>query len=65
MLVDLLNLAAVSREEGRWELARRLLLKAGALAKTLNDSRLLRKAERFLEEAERVLAVASRVPEWN
>ncbi len=65
VLLDLLNLAAVSREKGRWELARRLLLKAGAFAKMLNDSRLLRKAARLLQEAQRVLAVASRVPEWN
>lgn len=64
-LVDLLNLAAVSREWGRWDLARRLLVKAQGIARRLNQPRLLARAERFLEEAERILAVALRVPERN
>jgi hypothetical protein len=62
---DLLNLAAVCREWGRWELARRLLAKACKVARTRRNSSLLPKAELFREEAERILAVADRVPEWN
>jgi hypothetical protein len=64
-LVDLLNLAAVSRGEGQWELTRKLLRKACAEATLLNHPMLRQKAEYLLEEAERVLAVSSRVPEWN
>lgn len=64
-VVDLLNLAAVSREEGRWELARRLLRKASAEARRLNHPQLSQTVDSRLVEAQRVLEVLSRVPEWN
>lgn len=64
-LIDLLNLAAVSRADGQWELARKLLRKACAEARLMNHPWLRQKAEHDLEEAQRVLEVFSRVPEWN
>jgi hypothetical protein len=60
-----LNLAAVCREEGWWEIAERLLLNACAEARLQKNRPLREKAERLLEEARRILAVASRTPEWN
>ncbi len=64
-LMDLLNLANVSRERGWWELAKRLLVKAQTEALSAGHPRLSRKIAHLLEEAECVLSVAQRTPEWN
>jgi hypothetical protein len=64
-LMDLLNLAAASREKGEWEMTERLLVKANSLAHRLGTPRLIQRANRDLQEARRVLEVASRTPEWN
>jgi hypothetical protein len=63
--MDLLNLAAASREKGEWEMTERLLVKANSLAHRLGTPRLIQRANRDLQEARRVLEVASRTPEWN
>ena len=64
-IADLLNLAETAREFGWWEIAKRLLLKAGKVAQSAGIFRHFPKIERFLYETNRVIAVAERTPEWN
>lgn len=64
-IADLLNLAQTARDFGWWITSKRLLLKAGKVARRTGIRRTLPRIAELLDETNRVLSVSDRTAEWN